>query len=246
MARKRNYDILANAAALVGAMPSAQSASLVETDAAFAASSAKLERHHSCCHGCYNCCPVWVYTEDGVVVKMEGDYDGTLSKGSICTKALNQQHLVYSPRHVLHPMRRVGMRGTNEWMAISWDEALDIVGEQMATATKKFGPYSIMVGAGGGGTYGNVFQRVTQDAIGAPVCISGGGCQCYLPADCAGQWMRGGSNNRHEGNNAREMWNAWHPTMECVVLWGAQTSASGAAYGRARMRTCASAASRPL
>ena len=230
MARKRNYDILANAAALVGAMPSAQSASLVETDAAFAASSAKLERHHSCCHGCYNCCPVWVYTEDGVVVKMEGDYDGTLSKGSICTKALNQQHLVYSPRHVLHPMRRVGMRGTNEWMAISWDEALDIVGEQMATATKKFGPYSIMVGAGGGGTYGNVFQRVTQDAIGAPVCISGGGCQCYLPADCAGQWMRGGSNNRHEGNNAREMWNAWHPTMECVVLWGAQTSASGAAY----------------
>lgn len=230
MARKRNYDILANAAALVGAMPSAQSASLVETDAAFAASSAKLERHHSCCHGCYNCCPVWVYTEDGVVVKMEGDYDGTLSKGSICTKALNQQHLVYSPRHVLHPMRRVGMRGTNEWMAISWDEALDIVGEQMATVTKKFGPYSIMVGAGGGGTYGNVFQRVTQDAIGAPVCISGGGCQCYLPADCAGQWMRGGSNNRHEGNNAREMWNAWHPTMECVVLWGAQTSASGAAY----------------
>ena len=230
MARKRNYDILANAAALVGAMPSAQSASLVETDAAFAASSAKLERHHSCCHGCYNCCPVWVYTEDGVVVKMEGDYDGTLSKGSICTKALNQQHLVYSPRHVLHPMRRVGMRGTNEWMAISWDEALDIVGEQMATATKKFGPYSIMVGAGGGGTYGNVFQRVTQDAIGAPVCISGGGGQCYLPADCAGQWMRGGSNNRHEGNNAREMWNAWHPTMECVVLWGAQTSASGAAY----------------
>ena len=230
MARKRNYDILANAAALVGAMPSAQSASLVETDAAFAASSAKLERHHSCCHGCYNCCPVWVYTEDGVVVKMEGDYDGTLSKGSICTKALNQQHLVYSPRHVLHPMRRVGMRGTNEWMAISWDEALDIVGEQMATATKKFGPYSIMVGAGGGGTYGNVFQRVTQDAIGAPVCISGGGCQCYLPADCAGQWMRGGSNNRHEGNNAREMWNAWNPTMEAVVLWGAQTSASGAAY----------------
>lgn len=230
MARKRNYDILANAAALVGAMPSAQSASLVETDAAFAASSAKLERHHSCCHGCYNCCPVWVYTEDGVVVKMEGDYDGTLSKGSICTKALNQQHLVYSPRHVLHPMRRVGMRGTNERMAISWDEALDIVGEQMATATKKFGPYSIMVGAGGGGTYGNVFQRVTQDAIGAPVCISSGGCQCYLPADCAGQWMRGGSNNRHEGNNAREMWNAWHPTMECVVLWGAQTSASGAAY----------------
>ena len=229
-ARKSSYGKLAHMAQKVQGIDLASDASLVEADEQFARSAPLRERHHSCCHGCYNCCPLWVYTEDGVVVKIEGDYDGTLTQGCLCTKALNQQHLVYSPRHVLHPMRRVGSRGGNDWEIVSWDEAYDIVGEQMALATRKYGPYSIMVGAGGGGTYGNVFQRVTQDAIGAPVCISGGGCQCYLPADCAGQWMRGGSNNRHEGNNAREMWNAWQPAMECVVLWGAQTSASGAAY----------------
>lgn len=229
-ARKSSYGKLAHMAQKVQGIDWASDASLVEADEQFARSAPLRERHHSCCHGCYNCCPLWVYTEDGVVVKIEGDYDGTLTQGCLCTKALNQQHLVYSPRHVLHPMRRVGSRGGNDWEVVSWDEAYDIVGEQMALATRKYGPYSIMVGAGGGGTYGNVFQRVTQDAIGAPVCISGGGCQCYLPADCAGQWMRGGSNNRHEGNNAREMWNAWQPAMECVVLWGAQTSASGAAY----------------
>ena len=205
-------------------------AALRDADEAYASSGTDVRMHHTCCHNCYNCCPVWVRTEDGVAVKIEGDLDGTLSKGAICTKCLNQLHLVYSPRHVLHPMKRVGERGTNEWEAISWDEALDLAATQMALAIRKYGPYSIMVGAGGGGTYGNVFQRVTQDALGAPVCISAGGCQCYLPADCAGQWMHGGSNNRHEGNNAREMWNAWHPTMECVVLWGAQTSASGAGY----------------
>ncbi|MCK6139963.1 molybdopterin-containing oxidoreductase family protein [Slackia exigua] len=231
--KKRSFAQLEQAAKAAQAVTSAgfaRTSALVETDDDYAESGVKVEKHHSCCHNCYNCCPVWVYTEDGVAVKIEGDENGTLSKGSICTKCLNQLHLVYSPRHVVHPMKRVGHRGSNDWQTISWDEALDLAGEQMALATRKFGPYSIMVGAGGGGTYGNVFQRVTQDAIGAPVCISGGGCQCYLPADCAGQWMRGGSNNRHEGNNAREMWNAWNPTMECVVLWGSQTSASGAAY----------------
>lgn len=228
--RKRDLGQLASAAQAARATGFFSDDALVETDASFAESGVARQRHHSCCHNCYNSCPLWVYTEDGVAVKIEGDYDGTLSKGALCTKALNQLHLVYSPRHVLHPMKRVGERGGNEWETISWDEALDLAGAQMALATKKYGPWSIMVGAGGGGTYGNVFQRVTQDAIGAPTCISAGGCQCYLPADCAGQWMRGGSNNRHEGNNAREMWNAWHPTMECVVLWGSQTSASGAAY----------------
>ena len=227
---RRSFAKLSALAGAAGAVGLAAHGSLTETDQAFAQSGVERVKHHTVCHNCYNNCPCWVYTEDGVAVKIEGDENGTLSKGALCTKALNQLHLVYSPRHVLHPMKRVGERGTNEWEAISWDEALDLAAEQMATAVKKYGMYSVMVGAGGGGTYGNVFQRVTQDALGAPVCISAGGCQCYLPADCAGQWMRGGSNNRHEGNNAREMWNAWNPTMEAVVLWGAQTSASGAAY----------------
>ena len=225
-----NLSTLASVAQIATSIGLHYEPALEEADAEYAQSGPDRKKHHTCCHNCYNSCPVWVYTEDGVTVKIEGDENGTLSKGAICTKCLNQLHLVYSPRHIHHPMKRVGQRGANEWETISWDKAFDLAGEQMALATKKYGPYSIMVGAGGGGTYGNVFQRVTQDAIGAPICISAGGCQCYLPADCAGQWMRGGSNNRHEGNNAREMWNAWHPTMECVVLWGAQTSASGAGY----------------
>ena len=139
-ARKSSYGKLAHMAQKVQGIDWASDASLVEADEQFARSAPLRERHHSCCHGCYNCCPLWVYTEDGVVVKIEGDYDGTLTQGCLCTKALNQQHLVYSPRHVLHPMRRVGSRGGNDWEVVSWDEAYDIVGEHMALATRKYGP----------------------------------------------------------------------------------------------------------
>ena len=117
-ARKSSYGKLAHMAQKVQGIDWASDASLVETDEQFARSAPLRERHHSCCHGCYNCCPLWVYTEDGVVVKIEGDYDGTLTQGCLCTKALNQQHLVYSPRHVLHPMRRVGSRGGNDWEVV--------------------------------------------------------------------------------------------------------------------------------
>ena len=81
---------------------------LDEVDQAFADSIPKREKHKTACHGCTNCCPVCVYTEDGVVVKIEGDPDGPLNKGGVCLKCLSQIQTVYSPRHVLHPMKRVG------------------------------------------------------------------------------------------------------------------------------------------
>lgn len=115
---------------------------LDEVDQAFADSIPKREKHKTACHGCTNCCPVCVYTEDGVVVKIEGDPDGPLNKGGVCLKCLSQIQTVYSPRHVLHPMKRVGDRGQNQWEAISWDEATDLAGEQIATAVEKYGPYS--------------------------------------------------------------------------------------------------------
>lgn len=229
--KTRSFEKLASAASLATALNFTRENTLEEANGTFAASGTDRKRHHTCCHGCYNACPVWVYTEDGVVVKIEGDEANALSKGSLCSKALNQLHAVYSMRHVHHPMKRVGLRGNNDWQTLSWDDALDIAGKQMALGTRKFGSHAIMIGAGGGGTYGNVFQRVTQDAIGAPVCISAGGCQCYLPCEATGHWMLGGPNNRHEVLHAREMWNEVNPTMECVVIWGAQTSASAAGYG---------------
>ena len=132
---RRSFAKLSALAGAAGAVGLAAHGSLTETDQAFAQSGVERVKHHTVCHNCYNNCPCWVYTEDGVAVKIEGDENGTLSKGALCTKALNQLHLVYSPRHVLHPMKRVGERGTNEWEAISWDEAVDLAATKIAEAS---------------------------------------------------------------------------------------------------------------
>ncbi len=93
-------------------------------------------------------------TPKTVVVKIEGDPRRPAQQGRcVCLKCLSQIQTVYSPRHVLHPMKRVGDRGQNQWEAISWDEATDLAGEQIATAVEKYGPYSLLSARGGGGAY---------------------------------------------------------------------------------------------
>lgn len=56
-----------------------------------------LVRMKTSCHGCIQMCPAIAYLKDGVVVKLEGDPDAPVSRGSLCIKGLNQLHTMYSP-----------------------------------------------------------------------------------------------------------------------------------------------------
>ena len=125
---------LAGAAAAIGvSMPNA----LVETEPAYADEPVETKVVKTSCHGCIQMCPVRAYIENGVVVKLEGDPDAPVSRGSLCLKGLNQLHTMYSPRRVLHPLKRAGQRGENKWEVISWDEALDLAAEQITSTIDK-------------------------------------------------------------------------------------------------------------
>ena len=89
---------------------------------------------------CYMCacrCGIDVhlkYTEDGVplVRYIEGNRDHPINRGVLCAKgsAGIMQH--YSPARLMHPMRRVGPRGSGEFEAISWEDALETAVEWLA------------------------------------------------------------------------------------------------------------------
>ena len=213
---------------------------LDEVDQAFADSIPKREKHKTACHGCTNCCPVCVYTEDGVVVKIEGDPDGPLNKGGVCLKCLSQIQTVYSPRHVLHPMKRVGDRGQNQWEAISWDEATDLAGEQIATAVEKYGPYSYWSARGGGGAYIEWETWGLDYTFGGCNSLASGACQCAMPRDfvsttsvgfncCVDMdnvdcWVGVVDNAELDGKRRDD-------TERVFVLWGGQPHSSKAAHG---------------
>ena len=97
---------------------------LAGTGEAGVSSTEGLTKMRTSCHGCIQMCPAIAYLKDGVVVRLEGDPEAPVSRGSLCIKGLNQLHTMYSPRRILHPLRRAGERGENKWEVISWDEAI--------------------------------------------------------------------------------------------------------------------------
>ncbi len=120
---------------------------LDEVDQAFADSIPKREKHKTACHGCTNCCPVCVYTEDGVVVKIEGDPDGPLNKGGVCLKCLSQIQTVYS-RAVMLSMKRVGDQGQEPVGGDFLGRATDLAGEQICSGCRKYArtPTGVLAG----------------------------------------------------------------------------------------------------
>jgi len=84
---------------------------------------------------CYMCacrCGINVHLRDGAIRYIEGNRNHPVNKGVLCAKgsAGIMQH--YSPARLSKPLKRVGPRGSNEFVEIEWDEAL-------ATATEWLG-----------------------------------------------------------------------------------------------------------
>lgn len=217
------------AAALVGAaaaigvsMPN----SLVETDPAYADEPVETKVVKTSCHGCIQMCPARAYIENGVVVKLEGDPDAPVSRGSLCLKGLNQLHTMYSPRRVLHPLKRAGQRGENKWEVISWDEALDLAAEQITSTIDKYGPYSFFASVGGGGSYSFMEAMTLPMAFGSPTVFEPGCAQCYLPRYAMAKYMYGGNDQSIADNAVQEIFKVEDNKADTVVLWGAQPSVS--------------------
>ncbi|MGV6847119.1 MAG: molybdopterin oxidoreductase family protein [Marinibacterium sp.] len=78
---------------------------------------------------CYMCacrCGINVHMKDGRVSYIEGNRDHPVNQGVLCAKGSSgiKQHT--APSRLRAPMKRVGPRGSGEFVQISWDEALEI------------------------------------------------------------------------------------------------------------------------
>lgn len=179
------------------------------------------------CHGCIQMCPAIAYLKDGVVVKLEGDPDAPVSRGSLCIKGLNQLHTMYSPRRVLHPIKRAGERGENKWEVISWDEAVEEAASHIVDSIEKYGPYSFFASVGGGGSYSFMEAMTLPMAFGSPTVFEPGCAQCYLPRWSLSKLFYGGVDQSIADNAVQEIFRPDPDNKaEVVVLWGAQPSVS--------------------
>ncbi|RPI80081.1 MAG: aminotransferase V, partial [Chloroflexi bacterium] len=71
-------------------------------------------------------------------------------QGIVCPRGMAAKEIVYSKDRILYPQRRVGNRGEGTFERISWDEAYNILVENLQKIAKDFGPEALCIYTGRG------------------------------------------------------------------------------------------------
>jgi len=98
----------------------------------------------ACPHDCPDTCGIVTEVEDGRAVNFYGDPSHPVTQGWLCAKVRPYLEHVYHPQRLLHPLRRVGPKGSGRWQRISWDEALATIGDRWRTVIDAYGPEAIL------------------------------------------------------------------------------------------------------
>ncbi|MBK8021221.1 MAG: molybdopterin-dependent oxidoreductase [Chloroflexi bacterium] len=113
----------------------------------------------ACWGNCGGRCLNKAYVVDGVVTRQKTDDthedspDFPQQRG--CARGRSQRMRVYGADRLKYPMKRAhwapgggdkSLRGKDEWVRISWDEALDIIASEITRINETYGPGAILWG----------------------------------------------------------------------------------------------------
>ena len=98
----------------------------------------------ACPHDCPDTCGVITEVVDGRAVAFRGDPTHPITDGWLCGKVRPYLDHVYHPDRLLHPLRRVGPKGSGEFERISWDEAARIIGDRWRDIIARYGAEAIL------------------------------------------------------------------------------------------------------
>jgi anaerobic selenocysteine-containing dehydrogenase len=92
------------------------------------ASDAPVRTHHGACNLCEAICGLEFKVQGRQILSIKGDAADPLSRGHICPKAVALRDLYEDPDRLRTPLRRTA----DGWQPLGWDEAFDLVADQLA------------------------------------------------------------------------------------------------------------------
>jgi anaerobic dimethyl sulfoxide reductase subunit A len=119
-------------------------------------------------HNCGGRCLLKVFVREGIIVKIETDDrpNDSLSDPQLraCLRGRAYRHRQYHSDRLKYPQVRVGKRGEGKFRRITWDEATDIMAEQILRIREKYGNESIYVPYGTG-SYNQINGKSTANRL---------------------------------------------------------------------------------
>ena len=98
----------------------------------------------ACPHDCPSTCALEVeLIDERTIGRVRGAKDNDYTLGVICAKVARYAEREHHPDRVLHPLQRVGDKGSGEFRRISWDDTLDLVAENFLKCEQRHGAESV-------------------------------------------------------------------------------------------------------
>ena len=174
-------------------------------------------RHSTCPHDCPSTCALDVEVLEGARIgRIRGSSAQDYTAGVVCAKVARYAERLHHPDRLLHPLKRVGPKGSGQFARISWDEALDTIAAAFMAAEARHGAQSVWPYY-----YAGTMGRVMRDGLNrlthvkkysrfySTICVN-----LAWPGYLAGV-------GRLAGPDPREMARA-----DCVVIWGTNAVAT--------------------
>jgi anaerobic selenocysteine-containing dehydrogenase len=104
-----------------------------------------VERRPSVCpHDCPSVCALNVEVIEGNRIgRIRGAPDQSYTSGVVCAKVARYSERIHHPDRLSQPLRRIGPKGTGQFVPVDWEEALDQVAENFLETERWFGPESV-------------------------------------------------------------------------------------------------------
>lgn len=100
--------------------------------------------HSACPHDCPSTCALDVeLIDERTIGRVRGARDNDYTAGVVCAKVARYAEREHHADRLMRPLQRVGDKGSREFRRIGWDDALDIVAEQLLRAEARHGAESV-------------------------------------------------------------------------------------------------------
>ncbi len=95
----------------------------------------------ACPRNCYSTCAMRVFVDRGRLRMIEPISENTATAEGVCLKGLSYIERVYAADRLLYPQRR--NHSTGNFERVSWDEAFDLILENLRQLKSSYGPQSV-------------------------------------------------------------------------------------------------------
>ena len=132
------------------------------------------------CDICFWKCNAIAHLRDGELWKITGNPVDPLSRGRLCPRGTGGIGAHFDPDRLRAPLMRRGSRGSEQWVEVTWDEALGHIAERLQKIKAEHGPEAVALFSHG---IGGTFLKHTLRAYGITNSAAPSFAQCRGPRD---------------------------------------------------------------